>query len=76
MLLRSSRFFTRVNPTNAVLCLGLETRLSYGIEELLAICEAYSLGFFIEHNTKQDSQGGTTDGQPDLGLDVKIFLDL
>ncbi|GFV17599.1 hypothetical protein TNCV_4406371 [Trichonephila clavipes] len=31
MLLRSPLLFTRVNPTNDVLCLGLGTRLIFGI---------------------------------------------
>ncbi|GFW70042.1 hypothetical protein TNCV_1404951 [Trichonephila clavipes] len=44
---------------------------------LLAICEAYSLGFiFKERITKQHSRGDTADGWPDLGLDVKSLVDL
>ncbi|GFU27508.1 hypothetical protein TNCV_335461 [Trichonephila clavipes] len=44
---------------------------------LLAIYEAYSLGFiFIESITKQDSGDDTADGRPDLGLDGKILVDL
>ncbi|GFU71595.1 hypothetical protein TNCV_3035351 [Trichonephila clavipes] len=31
MLLRSPSLFTRVNPANDLLCLGLGTRLTYGI---------------------------------------------
>ncbi|GFX30049.1 hypothetical protein TNCV_2617601 [Trichonephila clavipes] len=44
---------------------------------LLAIYDAYSLGFiFIERITKQDSRGNTADGRPDLGLDSKSLVDL
>ncbi|GFS98364.1 hypothetical protein TNCV_2208861 [Trichonephila clavipes] len=52
--------------------------INHGSETaLLAICEAYSLGFvFTERITKQDSRGNTADGQLDLGLDVKILVDM
>ncbi|GFW92840.1 hypothetical protein TNCV_1736331 [Trichonephila clavipes] len=43
---------------------------------LLAICEAYSLGFFIERIKKQDYRGDTADGRSDFGFDVEILGDL